>query len=82
MAYPINSAVKIFEAVYIATNERLNLNVDMAGESYYRNIHYDEIQAVTLSDEALDITFQIGTFTLKDFDYIDAQKMMGYIENF
>nr|WP_013012284.1 PH domain-containing protein [Staphylococcus simulans]ADD24891.1 conserved hypothetical protein [Staphylococcus simulans bv. staphylolyticus] len=81
MAYPINGEVKMFEAAYIATNERLILNVDMSGEFYYRNIPYDDVKDMTLSKEVLDITFEVGTFIFKDFDYVDAKKMIDYISN-
>ena len=81
MAYPMNGEVKVFEAAYVATNERLILNVDMAGEFYYRNIGYNEIQNVKLTEEALDITFEIGTFTLKDFKYEEAEQFVDYIQN-
>ena len=35
-----------FEGAFIATNERLIMNVDMNGQFYYRNIRYDEVNQV------------------------------------
>ncbi|AMY05961.1 hypothetical protein CD149_07040 [Staphylococcus condimenti] len=81
MSYPMNGEIKVFEAAYVATNERLILNVDMAGEFYYRNIGYNEIQNVKLTEKALDITFEIGTFTLKDFKYEEAEQFVDNIQN-
>ena len=36
MDYPVRGEVKTFKAGYVATSERLILNVDMDGEFYYR----------------------------------------------
>ncbi len=33
-----------FEGAFIATNERLIMNVDMNGQFYYRSISYNEIE--------------------------------------
>ena len=35
-----------FEGAFIATSERLIMNVDMNGQFYYRNIGYDEVNEV------------------------------------
>ncbi|WP_105993973.1 PH domain-containing protein [Staphylococcus simulans] len=79
MGYPMNGEIKIFEAAYVATNERLILNVDMAGEFYYRNIAYNEIKAIELKDDTLNLTFEIGTFKLTDFNKADAESFKDYV---
>lgn len=79
MGYPMNGEIKIFEAAYIATNERLILNVDMAGEFYYRNIAYNEIKAIELTEDTLSLTFEIGTFKLTDFKQDEAESFKAYV---
>ncbi|PTJ01368.1 hypothetical protein [Staphylococcus simulans] len=79
MGYPMNGEIKIFEAAYIATNERLILNVDMAGEFYYRNIAYNEIKAIELTENTLSLTFEIGTFKLTDFKQDEAESFKAYV---
>ncbi|MGN5881905.1 MULTISPECIES: PH domain-containing protein [Staphylococcus] len=79
MGYPMNGEIKIFEAAYVATNERLILNVDMAGEFYYRNIAYNEIKAIELEDDTLNLTFEIGTFKLTDFNKDSAESFKDYV---
>lgn len=79
MGYPMNGEIKIFEAAYIATNERLILNVDMAGEFYYRNIAYNEIKTIELTDDTLSLTFEIGTFKLTDFKQQEAENFKAYV---
>ncbi|RIP37372.1 hypothetical protein BUZ14_02120 [Staphylococcus gallinarum] len=80
MPYPVNGEVKVFEAAYIATNERLILNVDMAGEFYYRNIGYDEVQAIDVTEGALHITFSIGTFKMDDMDDTRLTNFVSYVK--
>lgn len=79
MEYPINGIVKTYNAAYIATNERLILNVDMDGQFYYRNIRYDEIENVQLDDDTLTMRFSIGTFPIKNLNKFDAEKFINYI---
>ncbi|AVO00970.1 MULTISPECIES: hypothetical protein [Staphylococcus] len=79
MGYPMNGEIKIFEAAYIATNERLILNVDMAGEFYYRNIAYNEIKAIELTEDTLSLTFEIGTFKLTGFKQDEAENFKAYV---
>lgn len=79
MGYPMNGEIKIFEAAYVATNERLILNVDMAGEFYYRNIAYNEIKDLELTDDTLSLTFEIGTFKLTDFKQDKAESFKAYV---
>lgn len=80
MGYPMNGEIKIFDAAYIATNERIILNVDMAGEFYYRNIGYNEIKATSLSTGKLEMTFDIGTFSLTDYKVEEAEKFKDYVD--
>ncbi|WP_412518834.1 PH domain-containing protein [Staphylococcus simulans] len=81
MGYPMNGEIKIFEAAYVATNERLILNVDMAGEFYYRNIAYNEIKDIELTEDTLNLTFEIGTFKLTDFKQDEAENFKTYVSS-
>lgn len=50
-----------FEGAFIATNERLIMNVDMNGQFYYRNIRYDEINQIHCDGSDIIFEFNIGT---------------------
>ena len=59
-----------FEGAFIATNERLIMNVDMNGQFYYRNIRYDEINQIHFdgSDIICDIYDELKILNGKRFD--------------
>lgn len=80
MEYPVQGEIKVYEAAYVATNERLILNVDMDGQFYYRNIRYDEIENIELDDNVLTMRFSIGTFSLTDLNKEDAENSVAYVE--
>lgn len=80
MEYPLNGDVRTYDAAYIATNERLILNVDMDGQFYYRNIRYDEIEDVQLDNHTLTMSFSIGTFPITNLNKNDAEQFISYIE--
>ena len=48
-----------FEGAFIATNERLIMNVDMNGQFYYRNIGYDEVNDIEYDGETIIFNFNI-----------------------
>lgn len=80
MEYPINGNVKTYDAAYIATNERLILNVNMDGQFYYRNIRYDELEDVQLDNDTLTMRFSIGTFPITNLNKKDAEPFISYIK--
>ena len=51
-----------FEGAFIATNERLIMNVDMNGQFYYRNIRYDEINQIHLMVQILYLSSILEQF--------------------
>ncbi|MCG7338165.1 hypothetical protein MHZ36_02575 [Staphylococcus sp. ACRSN] len=79
MPYPVEGEIKIFEAAYIATNERLILNVDMDGEFYYRSIGYDDIQEIGTEASTLNIKFSIGTFKMNDIEETRLNEFVNYV---
>ncbi len=66
---------------YVATNERLILNVDMDGQFYYRNIQFSEIKGIKTIDNALEITFDYGVFTLEESDADKVKAMSEYLHS-
>ena len=80
MPYTIQGTEHIYQGAYIATNERLILNVDMDGQFYYRNIRYDEIKDVQLDNDTLTMRFSIGTFPITNLNNNDAEQFINYIE--
>ena len=60
-----------FEGAFIATNERLIMNVDMNGQFYYRNIRYDEINQIHF--DGSDIIFE---FNIEQFQCVKLRQKM------
>ncbi|PCF52812.1 hypothetical protein [Staphylococcus delphini] len=81
MPYQMKDVTKRFEAAYVATNERLILNVDMDGQFYYRNIQFSEIKAIKTTDHALEITFDYGVFTLEESEADKVKAMSEYLHS-
>lgn len=81
MPYQMKDMTKRFEAAYVATNERLILNVDMDGQFYYRNIQFSEIKGIKTIDNALEITFDYGVFTLEESDADKVKAMSEYLHS-
>ncbi|MEJ7541998.1 hypothetical protein [Staphylococcus intermedius] len=79
MPYQMKDVAKRFDAAYVATNERLILNVDMDGQFYYRNIQFNEIKAIKTTDTALEIKFDYGVFTLEESDADKVKAMSNYL---
>ncbi len=46
-----------FEGAFIATNERLIMNVDMNGQFYYRSISYNEIEKIDYDGQTIMFKF-------------------------
>jgi hypothetical protein len=70
-----------FEGAFIATNERIILNVDMNGEFYYRNIGYDEVENITYEDGQIHFTFNIGLMPMKAIQKGDAEAFVQYVND-
>ena len=60
-----------FEGAFIATNERLIMNVDMNGQFYYRNIRYDEINQIHCDGSDIIFEFNIGTVPMREIKTCD-----------
>lgn len=70
-----------FEGAFIATNERIILNVDMNGEFYYRSIGYDEVEKITYEDGRIHFTFNIGPMPMKDIQKGDAEAFVQFVKD-
>lgn len=79
MPYTVKDMTKIYDAAYVATNERLILNVDMDGQFYYRNIQFNEIKEIKSDEHELKITFDYGVFTLKECNADEVKAMSDYL---
>ncbi|MCS4486036.1 PH domain-containing protein [Staphylococcus americanisciuri] len=77
--YQVNGQ-REFEGAYIATNERLIMNVDMNGQFYYRNIPYNEISSITLEDDVLWIGFEIGNVAMRQINKGDINDFVDYVQ--
>lgn len=69
-----------FEGAFIATNERLIMNVDMNGQFYYRNIAYNEVEHIDFDGETITFKFNIGDVPMYDIKSQDVQTFVDYIK--
>lgn len=69
-----------FEGVFIATSERLIMNVDMNGQFYYRNIGYDEVNNIEFDGETILFEFNIGQIPMHDFKSNDVQAFVDFVK--
>ncbi|MBF2262171.1 PH domain-containing protein [Staphylococcus capitis] len=69
-----------FEGAFIATNERLIMNVDMNGQFYYRNIRYDEVNQVEFDGKDIMFEFNIGKVPMKQIKTEDVQAFVDYVK--
>ncbi|RIP35928.1 hypothetical protein BUZ14_04550 [Staphylococcus gallinarum] len=69
-----------FEGAFIATNERLILNVDMNGEFYYRSIAYNEIEQIEVQNDSIQFVFNIGPMPIKQLQKGDAKTFVDYVK--
>ena len=56
-----------FEGAFIATSERIIMNVDMNGQFYYRSIGYDEANDIQYDGKTITFDFNIGKIPMHDF---------------
>ncbi|MCD8786465.1 hypothetical protein K2V65_09710 [Staphylococcus gallinarum] len=70
-----------FEGAFIATNERLILNVDMNGEFYYRSIAYNEIEKIEAHDDSIQFVFNVGPMPMKELQKGDIQTFVDYVKS-
>ena len=69
-----------FEGAFIATSERLIMNVDMNGQFYYRNIGYDEVNNIEFDGETILFEFNIGQIPMHDFKSNDVQAFVDFVK--
>ncbi|AVQ33681.1 hypothetical protein C7J88_05680 [Staphylococcus muscae] len=77
--YAVNGQ-REFEGAYIATNERLIMNVDMNGQFYYRNIPYNQISSVSLEDETLWMGFEVGQVAMRNIQSNQVDEFIDYVQ--
>ena len=70
-----------FEGAFIATNERIILNVDMNGEFYYRSIAYNEVEKIEYDGEKINFTFNIGPMPMKNIQKGDVATFVQYVSD-
>lgn len=69
-----------FEGAFIATNERLIMNVDMNGQFYYRSISYNEVESIDYDGQTLNFKFNIGNVPMYDFRSDDVEAFVTYVK--
>ena len=69
-----------FEGAFIATSERLIMNVDMNGQFYYRSIEYNEIEKVEIEDQKIIFQFNIGEVPMREIKKGDIESFVQYVK--
>lgn len=69
-----------FEGAFIATSERLIMNVDMNGQFYYRSIGYNEIEKVEIEDQKIIFQFNIGEVPMREIKKGDIESFVQYVK--
>ncbi|UMT77775.1 PH domain-containing protein [Staphylococcus roterodami] len=69
-----------FEGAFIATNERLIMNVDMNGQFYYRSISYNEVEAIDYNGETITFKFNIGKVPMYDIKSDNVESFVEYVK--
>ncbi|MCD8904805.1 PH domain-containing protein [Staphylococcus chromogenes] len=69
-----------YEGAYIATNERLIMNVDMNGQFYYRNIPYNDISSISYEDGKLLFGFEVGKVAMKSLKSKNVDAFIAYVK--
>ncbi|UXR69310.1 MULTISPECIES: PH domain-containing protein [unclassified Staphylococcus] len=77
--YTVNGQ-REFEGAYIATNERLIMNVDMNGQFYYRNIPYNEISSISFEDDTLWMGFEVGKVAMRHIQNEQIDDFINYVQ--
>ncbi|QLK86662.1 PH domain-containing protein [Staphylococcus sp. 17KM0847] len=77
--YKVNEQ-REFEGAYIATNERLIMNVDMNGQFYYRNIPYNEISSVEQIEDTIWMGFEVGKVAMREIQNGDISEFIEYVQ--
>ncbi|RIL72163.1 hypothetical protein BUY49_04105 [Staphylococcus devriesei] len=70
-----------FEGAFVATSERLIMNVDMNGQFYYRNIPYNEVEDIEYDGQNITFTFNIGKVPMKQIQTEDVKTFVEYVES-
>ncbi|MBG3591774.1 PH domain-containing protein [Staphylococcus aureus] len=69
-----------FEGAFIATNERLIMNVDMNGHFYYRSISYNEIEKIDYDGQTIMFKFNIGNVPMHDIKSANVEMFVEYVK--
>ena len=69
-----------FEGAFIATNERLIMNVDMNGQFYYRSISYNEGEGIDYDGQAITFKFNIGKVPMYDIKSDNVESFVEYVK--
>ncbi|UMT80327.1 PH domain-containing protein [Staphylococcus roterodami] len=69
-----------FEGAFIATNERLIMNVDMNGQFYYRSISYNEVETIDYDGETVTFKFNIGKVPMYDIKSDNVESFVEYVK--
>ncbi|MBE5676418.1 PH domain-containing protein [Staphylococcus sp. SS87] len=69
-----------FEGAFIATNERLIMNVDMNGQFYYRSISYNEVEAIDYNGGTITFKFNIGKVPMYDIKSDNVESFVEYVK--
>lgn len=80
--FPTPNGMSELQGVYIATSERLFMNVDMGERVYERMVGMHEIHGVESEDDTLTITFDIGPIKMVNLKVEELNVFTDFLQQY
>ncbi|WP_414047499.1 hypothetical protein ACMGE7_00540 [Macrococcus equi] len=76
--FPVGDQTE-FDGAYIATSERLFMNVDMGEKVYERVVGYNEVNQAIVTEEGIMLEFHMGNIPMSKVTEGDKDAFVNYI---
>lgn len=80
--FPTPNGMSELQGAYIATSERLFMNVDMGERVYERVVGIHEINGVASEEDTLTITFDIGPIKMVNLNIEDLRVFTDFLQSY
>ncbi|UBH13251.1 hypothetical protein [Macrococcus armenti] len=80
--FKTEAGISELQGAYIATSERLFMNIDMGERVYERVVGMHEIHSTEHKEDELTMTFDIGPITMVNVNEESLNKFVVFIERY
>lgn len=80
--FPTPNGMSELQGAYIATSERLFMNVDMGERVYERVVGMHEIHGVASEEDTLTITFDIGAIKMVNLNAEELRVFTDFLQSY